>query len=401
MADRAKPKRTPAGQWAKEVTYQPSGDPSPWRVLAFGDLVGELGIEPPDDPSRFMVRLHGILVAKPRAWMIARRLYGIIPVLVSPSAAEDDSRRWSRMELQRSLGLTPTDFRGEIEAIAEVVKRATSAAEDQETQELSEEDDGDPDLFTPQQATMDLSDKNLTEFGFPPGIHEVPGATTESKTAERKRLAERAQEWAKMLSDPMAGELARMALLNEMLMRRVDVKLMSMDPLEENFSRLRGYRADLELRYKDQLLELDKVFPWRGMAGGKVSFRASVAELIKAARDVRGNNDHRLIDGIHAAADIEVLFRQSTQLPKPRYRLGQTAFLLHAIEGLMDPKWRPQFSDSMAKKLDLIGQRLINDARDAIGEHLPDLMQDGPESEYPDLPVPPAPEPVSAAPGSQ
>ncbi|MCC7374272.1 MAG: hypothetical protein IT581_06435 [Verrucomicrobiales bacterium] len=390
MAVRPKQNRPPVLA-NKEVSYQPAGEISPWRVLAFGDLVGELGIDDFSDASRCMETVHRILVGRPRAWMIARRLYGIIPVLVSAQTAADDTRRWSRSELQRELGLNPAQFRSEIEAIADVLKRELSEVADLKGAQEAAEESADTDMFIGHQATMDLSDKNLAEYGFPASIHEVPGSTSESRTAERTRLFSRAKEWEKMLVDPMAGELARMALLNEMLIRRADTKLMSMDPLSDEFPRLRGYRAELEQRYKDQLLELDKVFPWRGIAGGKVSFRASVAELIKAVRDVRANNDHRLIDGINAAAEIEILFRQSTQLPKPRYRLGQVSYLLHAIEGLMDPNWRPQFSDGMAKKLDIIGQRLIDQARDAIGEHLPDLMQEGPGSEYPDLPVPPEP----------
>lgn len=110
--------------------------------------------------------------------------------------------------------------------------------------------------------------------------------------------------------------------------------------------------------------------------------------MIQGVRAVRANDDHRLIDGIQSAAEVEVQFRQSEQLPTPRYRLGQTVYLLAAIDGLMDPQWRPLFSEPMLKKLDKVGQRLIDESRQAIEEPLPDLTRDDGAGEYPDLPVP-------------
>lgn len=370
-----------------DLTYQPTGENGPWRVLAFADLVGELGLAPRPDWANAMAWVHGILVAAPRAWQLARRLYGIVPVLVPPGANADDLRLWKRGELQKSLGLSPTNFRAELEAISALLRR-------REEREIPLPDEPPPEaddhgeLFHPSQPELPSPERALIEAGFSRSVHDYVGATEDDKRMERMRLAERVSEWEQMLRDPMARVLARQALLNEMLLRRTEQVLLSVDPASGRFRELENQKSKLEEQYRTQLLELDEIFPWRGLAGGKVSFRGSLAEVIQGVRAVRANNDHRLIDGIQSAAEVEVQFRQSEQLPTPRYRLGQTVYLLAAIDGLMDPQWRPLFSEPMLKKLDRVGQRLIDESRQAIEEPLPDLTRDDGAGEYPDLPVP-------------
>lgn len=370
-----------------DLNYQPSGEPGPWRVMAFADLVGELGLSPKPDWPQAMAWVHAQLMAAPRAWQLARRLYGIVPVLVPAGTQHDDLRLWKRGELQKALGLSPTNFRAEIEAISGLLRRRELP--DPEMPDVVPPEVGQSsELFHQDQPELPSSERALLDAGFPPSIHDYVGATPEDKRMERLRLAERVSEWEPMLRDPMARILARQALLNELLLRRTELALLAVDPNSGRFRELEAQKSHLEEEYRNQLLELDKIFPWRGLAGGKVSFRGSIAEVVLAVRDVHANKDYRLIDGIQNACEVEILWRQSEQISTPRWRLGQTMYLLSAIDGLFDPRWRSQFSEIMLKKMDRVGQRLIDEARAAIEEPLPDLTRDDEIGEYADLPVP-------------
>lgn len=374
------------------LDYTPRGSVDPWRVLAFSDLAGDLGLKPDPDWTGAMEWAHGVIESSPRAWMLARRLYGIVPVIIEPGMDSADVRQWRRSDLQAHLGLTPAQMRAEIEAVAALLARRSEELRPDE-EPIPEPLRADDDLFAISQRQLELTDKSLEEIGFPHSIHDYEGATDGDRRAEREELRRRVEEWQQILADPMARILGRQALLNEMLLRRTERFLMRLDPASATFRQTSNTKANLEAAYQRQLLELDEIFPWRGLAGGKVSFRGSIAELIEAVRKVKASADYSLVDGIHTAAEVQILMRQSHQMPQARYRLGQAVHILSAIEGLMDPRWRPFYGERTLKKLDHLGRRLIDEARAAIDEPLPDLMRDGPEGEYEDLPAQPITEP--------
>lgn len=365
----------------------PNGGPEPWRVLAFSDLAGELGLKPEPDWPKAMAWAHGVIESMPRAWMLARRLYGIVPVIVDAGMDPADVRQWRRSDLQAHLGITPAQMRAEIEAVAALLARRSEELRPDEAPE-PEPPAKDEDLFAASQRQLALTDKSLEDIGFPHSIHEYEGASDGDKRLEREELRRRVDEWQQILAHPMARVLGRQALLNEMLLRRTERFLMRLDPASQTFRQTTATKANLESAYEGQLLQLDEIFPWRGLAGGRTSFRGSLAETIEAVRRVRASDDYSLVDGIHTAAEVQILMRQSHQMPQARYRLGQAVHILAAIEGLMDPKWRPFYGERTLKKLDHIGRRLIEEARAAIDEPLPDLTREGPEGEYEDLPSP-------------
>jgi len=94
------------------------------------------------------------------------------------------------------------------------------------------------------------------------------------------------------------------------------------------------------------------------------------------------------VDGIFAAAEIEILLRTSVQAPRSRYRFGLVTYLLEAKRGMLDPEWVSSMKNSTVGRLNYIWERLDSEARELLSVPVPDLEDKGPQGEYPPIELP-------------
>lgn len=355
------------------VEYQIHGEL--WRCGAFDQLTAEFEL-----PANALEAFHGVAVAcQQRQWLVVRRLFGIMPVLPPADFSPEDARQWSRQELMANLGLTRAQLKAELDAVRGSWK-ALAARQAAET--IRPEKPAIPPAAVDERGQQEITFKGDDLLKF----HELGHLRLESD--EKQWFIGRVTDFDKMLRDPMAKGLAKLVLMTEVDMRRVEAVLH--DPAQskvgqDNWSKHIKLRQSLSDDYHKQLGELAKLCPWATQIAGKWSFVGTMSEITKAVQLWEANGDNRLIDGIFTATEIQVECRRSTQAPDPRYRAGLVVFLNAAKAGLWDPKWQSPFPEAKLRRIDLAWQAAMVAGSEAAGELVPDLEADGPEGEYPPL----------------
>jgi len=356
----------------KILEYTPPTTLDRWQVERYEDLAVFLAFKAPW--AETMVRFHGFAEADTQRWFYVRRLFGIQPLIPAADAHPDDLKIFTQEELCTATGLKPEQLVDELthlrvawEAFQTEVQRAVPL------EPVS--------LQTVAGRELPLSDSLLERFDFDKSLFDVmvydPAGVDfkyKPRTGERNRLEMEwfiaklmRPEWQKMLDDPMAGTLARSALVNELYLRRFDKEMMGLMPTSPTWKEMSGSRAKIEEQYGRQMSDLSEKFPELGVAG-RVSFRAVVSDLNAAHRQYYGKRDRRLWDKVHTSAEIVFLTRTSAQLPVPRYRLGWQVAVVEAMHGLYDPNFRSQLKKNDLKKLDLGFRRGVEEAKRETGE---------------------------------
>jgi hypothetical protein len=366
------------------VEYTPLASKERWRVEKFELFAAEFGIDAPYD--RNLTRFHEMISIYSRQWLIARRLFGIGPVLPPEDAQPADYEPLGRDGVCALLGLEPEHLQAELNAILAIWRQGESAV--------------DVESSAPEKPNDKLrfEDDALREFGFPDSLFVVKYWNEARKEEVARPQEENRQEklwfagqvkgeWGKMLSEPMAGTIARKALMNMLYLRRMEFSMASLSPESPKFDKLQKTKDELEDRYQQQLIELQNMFPEMAIAG-RVSFRAVISELVIGYREYKARKDTRLLDKIRTAAEMEVELRQSLQAPEARYRFGQTIYLIEAMHNLSDPDYRTQLRPTTLKKLDAAYREAVDRVRQVDNEPLPDLergVMPGEGDEYPEL----------------
>ena len=372
----------------KTLEYQPAiagVAPSPWQVEKFDLLAVFFGF-PGTDWKAAMARFHEYAEGESareghHRWFYVRRLYGVAPLIPGAAAQADDLRVWSREELAAATGLKP-------EQLSEELTRLRVGWEAWQGNQEREQAAGSP----PPPATggrLQLGDELLERFNFDKTMFDVEvyvrldDGTGEFGYRRRPAAKTRAEmdwflaklarpEWQKMLEEPMAGSLARQALVNELYLRRFDAEMLTMMPNSPRWKELATSRGQIEKTYQSQMGELQEKFPELAVAG-RVSFRAVIGDLNLAHRQYYGAKDRRLWDKVHTAAELVFLTRTSAQQPVPRYRMGWAVAVVEAMHGLYDPNFRSQLKRSDLRKLDRGFQRGVEEAKREMGEKEVDL----------------------------
>jgi len=370
------------------VEYQPAGESGRWQVLAYPELAAEFSFGPGDAPARMMTRFHAAVFGSPR-WLVVRRLFGIGPTILPMLDDPREYRRWSRAELKAEMGLGADALRGELDAVRAVWRRAQGVAE----QSAGPGEGAKPAARLEQGDLPEDEDEGLlARFGFSERFFEVPRRGMSENLAERARFISRLREMRAMLEHPAAGPLARGVLVNELMAHRIEADLLTTAHRKDR-AELNEELQDTQKATQALLTDLDKIFPWKGLAANGRALKNCVAEFTQAFQDYHAKGDRGLIDGLRTAAEVEVELRQSQQAPEPRLRLDSSLFLLHAMfpENLWDPNYKPPFAKRTLKKWQQLGKAAIEAARQELSEPLMDLEAE--HAEYQDT----AEEPLSAA----
>jgi hypothetical protein len=358
----------------KILEYTPATALERWQVEKFEILAAYFGLIGKWEDA--MARFHGFAEADTQRWFYVRRLFGIMPLIPTANMHPDDLKVWTREELCERNAITK-------DQLTEELTHLRIAWEGWQTEQSRT---GNNVAMTPAEKTssetLQFGEDLLEKFNFEKSLFEVEmyDSTRPIEVRSYKRAAEKNRqemnwfiekllrpEWQKMLSDPLAGPMARMALINELYLRRFDMEMMQFMPTHPKWKELSVAQKAIQSQYQDQMDSLAEKFPELGVAG-RVSFRAVISDLNLAHRQYYGKKDNRLWDRIHTSSEIVFLNRTSAQLPQPRYRLSWHVAVVEAMHGLYDPNFRSQLRKPDLKRLDLGYRRGVEEAKREMPE---------------------------------
>lgn len=386
------------------LEYRPLTSGERWRVEKFEFLAIEFGLAATSRPEvaalpgkgweEIMAVFHEIVCTHARWWLFVRRLFGVMPLVPGPNAHPDEMRPWSRQELCDAFGISLDDLKEEIEAVRALWGnhvREECAAGVPPAENVDCRQDAGSTLGTP----LLVEENLLDEFGFSESMFVVEWSEKsgdlevkqkrpdEENRKEKAWFCRRLEEWARMLREPMAHTIARECLLDELQLKRIESDMFQHKSGAPAHSSLQKTRAQLQSNYSQRMDQLQEMFPEMGVAG-KVAFKAILSDLFMGYTRAIASGDFKLLDRVRTAAEISVDVRQSVQVPLPKYRLGQTLYIIEAMHGLFDPNWRTRLKPGFLRKLDMGFAESVDRVRAETNEALVDLMKEGPGGEYQD-----------------
>lgn len=346
----------------------------PWRVERMDLLTAEI----PEVSVSDLPRLHESLARHSRQWMVARRLWGIQPVVPPQTGNADDLLTLAASDLALLLGVTSRQIPAELTAVRAVVKAAL----------LEPIAIGSEDLFDPPTApeSRDSDDGNLTFSLDDAALFARYDLVSPALVDDRQWLAKRIGEWRKVLDQAQAKPLAGAALDSMLQLRLIQREMAGVKTGGKEYTALTRLKLDYETALRSTMEQLDQIVPYFGLVAGKVSFSGVIADTIRATQEYHSKGTRRLADGIFTLTEIEVQLRRSTQRPDVQYRAAWVAYLNEARANLWNPNWKPRPDHKFIRRGDAAFGASIAALQDADGIRVPDLMSEDPVAgEYPEL----------------
>lgn len=349
-----------------------------WRCERFDLLTAEFDM-PPVTPATLPL-WHSLAVTQALPWLIVRRLFGLLPVLIPAATDERDLRTWAREELATELGKTVPQLRLDLEGLrglwASVGRVSTEPGAG--SKEI---------VIPPPKGQVELS------LGDHPLLKEFNFTVAFTSPEERGFFLGRVQVADKLLRERMTAGVARNWLMTELQLKRIDEVLANPNECRPGSSEWRSNmkeRGALSEMYGKQTEQLEKLAPWAKAIGGKYVGAGVLSDVTQCLQEYHATGDTSLRDGMFTAMEIDVECRRSVQAPLPRYRAGVVFYSNVARAGLFDPKfgqekegWFGGFPKRVFKILDAGWHQRAIEA-DA-GNKLVDLESDGPDGEFSDL----------------
>lgn len=348
------------------LEFLPTGEAETWRVDKCDLLATEFGLaepsfattaegRPPVDLAVLERRVAEFVFfcqSHPRLWLLVRRLYGIASVIPAADAHPGDLRIWTRAELEAEGFEVKTDLEALRGFWVNHCKREVSGQREDIVRAPAP-----PEPISPAAATDLLNDLDFSERIFCITVYDplarmtadgkggnVPRPEQENRK-EREWFLARVIEWEKMLRDSIGGALARSALMNELHLRRMEAEIAVAEP--KSRGALYDQQATQTKEYRETVEKLQKMFPELAVAG-KVSFKATISDLIRSYLDYYGSADRRLVDKVRTVMEMEYELRTSAQV-ESRYRFGLNLAIIDNINGLTDPNFMPRFKHRVLK----------------------------------------------------
>ena len=304
----------------------------PWKAEAGESLLAQFGL-----PEAELPAWHTFMAGQPAAvQQFLRMLYGVNPLLPSVEGNTDAVRLFSATEIMRGRGWKKSTFNEYLDALVDQWRNRSGPAAPglPGTATTPEGPTGEaPATEAPAQAPEDDL-ATIKSFGFSPSIFELEDRDELQKQSEIQWFAARLRDLKKMFEEPMAMGLARQAVINEMLLRRCDDQMTRVSPRNKEFALIQSTKIEIEKIYQDQWSQLEEICPFVKAITNKVSFSASVSDIIEGYRDFLATDDAKKMDGLFNWYAIQILTRGSVQEPTMRYRLGWVLANLEAKEGL-------------------------------------------------------------------
>lgn len=360
-----------------------------WRVDRWDLLAAECpGLTPAQLPE-FQVFLE--VPAHARSWMIVRRLFGFTPLRVPGDGNPDDYRVWSRAELREALGLEEKALRAELDAVRTgwmALATAPPALPVETSPAAAAARPGE---------LLSTDDEVLRAYGFNASIFDKQGRSREENLAEQAWFAQRVREWEKLFKSPLAQRAATQCLYSELRLRRAEAESWELErqapPVDPDQRKVHDRNRDasskrvseLEETYRNQLSALQEIAPWFNVTGRQIGITGALGEIIKGAQEWEARKDKTLLDGIFTALEIQVLMRTHTLMPLPQYRVGWVMYLNESKRWLWDRNGRSQLRPKEIEVIERSWREAARQAGEALGVHVPDLLQEGAAGEFDDL----------------
>lgn len=359
-------------------------------------------------PAEHLPALHAALESTGGVmWTAARRWFGMQP-MVAPSTYDPiDLHSFATAdELEASLGLKRGGLRQELTAVLgvwsasrpkvdevkRVAEQAKAAKAEAFTGELSLPEPEDPD-------------KIIAEAGFSSvfagdGAKHLVGADLDT---EKRWLVSRIQAWRRPLGDQQVASLARTILVKEVLMRRIEARLLSTDMRtagKESAEFVKQLTSE-QTAYAELITKLDELAPWMNAVSGRVTLQGVVADIIRILQEYGVTKETALIDGFFTATEIQILLNGSKQLPDPQYRPDIVAMVAEARAHIWNRDWSDSLTPSQYKRLRTAWAAAERECRQNLSveesDPVPDFMDEGPGGEYPEIVLPATSQPVPPA----
>lgn len=324
----------------------------------------------------------------PRLELVARRLYGLRPVLPPPGSDPDDFVAWSPAALAEALGITGPQLRQEVEALRGLTSAWLARPEDAAPSPALAALDAPR---APGPAAEESDDDLLLRHGFSPSHFMLEGRAESESLVERAWFAGRLRVMGRFLGHAVAGEVVRRVLLKELDLRRVETAMSGLRFGTKEYLASRKVAVEIESEYVKLQKQMEERLPETAEASRQIGLQGVVTDLIRSMQEYKARGDSALADGIFTATGIAIELRRSVQVPVVRYRAGLVAWLSAARAGLWDAKWDGSaLGGKLLAKMDKAFAAAFAAESDAANDTLPDLQADGPAGEYED-PVAPAP----------
>ena len=223
----------------------------------------------------------------------------------------------------------------------------------------------------------------LLELGaFSTGIFEYDRHQAHDRYVEVEWFCGQIEDVRKVFEEPMAKEMAHQALMNALQLRRINDRLVGLDPIDKEFLKLQDVKISMEEAYRRQWDKICEICPVAAASATRKSNINQLSDIVKVYQTWKANPDNRPRDGIFTDDEIQVLFRTSVQNPDVGYRMGWVLAMNEAKQGLDDPKWKRRMRTSQCKVLDASFRYAARKLSEKMNLNRPDLEDDGPSGEH-------------------
>ena len=230
--------------------------------------------------------------------------------------------------------------------------------------------------FTMQQLAM------LELGAFSTEIFDYDRHSPHSKYVEVEWFCGQIEDVRKVFEEPMAKEMAHLALQNSLQLRRINDRLVALDPIDKDFLKLQDVKTSLEETYRRQWEKVCEICPVAAASATRKSSVNNLSDIVKVYQEYKSDANNRARDGIFTDDEIQILFRTSVQNPDVGYRLGWVLAANEAKQGLDDPKWKRRMRKSQCKILDASFKYAAKKLTEAMDLGRPDLEDEGPSGEH-------------------
>ncbi len=337
-------------QVEKKFTQYEAGDGSDWRVDRWPELKRAFSLR--ENELRLW---HEELAGQGRAWVVARRLFGVFPLL---GAESDDFKTWSSESLGKSLGISSAKVEMDLDAAVEFWNKRKKLSSLEAKVEKPKSASG---VIKPSGDDMDMVDipsiykvidddtveRILTAYGF----SHVKGEST------RLEVADRLLSLKRQFEQPNTRAMARQLVNMELAMATYEAVIIGIkNDLElldtqvgskDERRKLAGEMAEYEKRLGTLSEKYSKLLS--DIGGDELDLEAqkrlSVDQLsffLEGIREYHADGNRQLIDGVFTADEIQWLLTP-TKMRDPQYRMDFVAVMNDAMrpENLWDRDYVP------------------------------------------------------------
>jgi hypothetical protein len=315
------------------------------------------------------------------SWALVSRLVGLRPAIIPGGTDVSKLEPMDEAEACALYGIATDEFGMYMDFLKMAWAQDVAAADLPVVVELAVK----KEKAKPEVGHHEFTDAELELLAigsFPTTIFDYNAAET-NRNLEIKWFMERIVEVRKVFENPMAKELCRMALYNEMRSHRInDMLVVTTDA--KDIKLLQEALSKSENDYMKQWDQVRELMPGVVVSAERKEQVTHISSLVRMFLEFKADPANRCRDGVFTDEEIQVMFRRSEQFD-PRYRFGWVAAVNEARLGICDPKWKRRMPPEFCRLLDTSFGYALRRVSDRLKLSRPNLVEDGEANEY--LPI--------------